>query len=356
MKLTRLFIICFIAVAVLTIFVSCNTVSENNIAGETSMQLYTAESVSTPSVENSAALIPSADTMVTPKATPHVEDTATTATFTPVTASQIAGTMLEPTVTATKKPTATVKPTVTNLPTKKPSPTKTPAATKKPTATPAKNVYVTIEFEGKTYNVLMGRNGNPYLIKDYSTLPEVLQPYAYPLFDMEAIRRDLTLYAKSIGFNDFYNPNLPLRMESTIRDAVFTYPEAFVPGGPMTSELAWEEFSWGIPANYTYSGDDDHGPDALNANEVEEIIGIREIYRWMIDNIAEWNTSQNWDDGFGNPREPEMCLAIWFEYCGDSAYRSEYIGNGLYNGKPTKEYAVYFMYGGAMDLLQDYDV
>lgn len=60
-------------------------------------------------------------------------------------------------------------------------------------------IYQTLHYQDETYNVLMGRNGNLNLIRDYSTLPKELQAYAYPTFDASIIVQDICNYAESQG-------------------------------------------------------------------------------------------------------------------------------------------------------------
>ncbi len=222
----------------------------------------------------------------------------------------VSATAKKPQTVTTARVTTTVKATTATI---------KPTATANPTPTPAQDIYQTITYEGKTYNVLMGRNGNPCLILDYSTLPEILQAYAYPTFDSEAIRKDITAYAKTVGFTRFGNPT------------------------GMTQELADAECSWDSPHVVGYMGDGVY--DAAYAySEIDDVIALREGFQSTVKYLAE-------DLKQAGRENPGLCL--WFQYYGDSSHRQDFWDDGLYNGKTTKEYAVYFMYGWG-DGVEDY--
>lgn len=254
--------------------------------------------------------------------TPGASVIATTEVPAPDTASPMRNEAVVPSeaqnsvpVTTAKKATAIKATTATTRPTA----TVNPTATENPAAPPTQEIYQAITYEGKTYNVLMGRNGNPCLILDYSTLPEVLQAYAYPTFDQEAIRKDITAYAKTVGFTRFGNPT------------------------GMTQELADTECSWDSPHVVGYMGDGVY--DAVSAySEVDDVIALREGFQSTVKYLAE-------DLKQAGRENPGLCL--WFQYYGDSSHRQDFWDDGLFNGKTTEEYAVYFMYGWG-DGVEDY--
>lgn len=258
--------------------------------------------------------------------TPGPSATVTTEAPTPVTASPVWQETVVPSevkcsvpVSATAKKTQAVTTAKVTAAVKATTATTKPTATANPTTTPAQEIYQTITYEGKTYNVLMGRNGNPCLILDYSTLPEILQAYAYPTFDPEAIRKDITTYAKTVGFTRFGNPT------------------------GMTKELADTECSWDSPHVVGYMGDGVYEA-AYAYSEIDDVIALREGFQSTVKYLAE-------DLKQAGRENPGLCL--WFQCYGDSSYRQDFWDDGLYNGKTTKEYAVYFMYGWG-DGVEDY--
>ena len=300
-KTTYLTIIFFIAICIITTMVSCG---ENPSANETgTAESQKAEVTSAfPETPMNTAFLSEKSEAPDPKTEQNTDFSGTM--------SEVTQTGAE--VTEAGSPTeisSSVKLTATPTTAKPKTSTPAKTTTAKPTATskPPADVYKTITYEGKTYKVLMGRNGNPYLIKDRTTLPQQLQPYVYP-YDIEGIRKDVTLYAKSQGMTNFWNP------------------QSF-----MTAELI-NKCSWDNPDQLLYHGDKVYDEDE---DELDAVIYRRKyVYQSGVDYYAIDLNKKG--------------LSFWFKEVAQSK-------TNLWNGQPTKQYFVYWIYGMGVDIEPNYN-